>query len=1074
MRTRFYLPLALTILFTLNAGSAAARQNDADGFIDVPQDARFYDNVAAVKEKGLMTGISDTEFAPDSSVTRAMLASVLYRLSDEPGYGNEFAFDDVENSTWYEKPVLWAREADIMTGVSDSEFAPYGTITGEQLAAVLYRYSKYQGADDAETESLISDFAMSQDTVTRAELASVLVKASGFGTKLLSEPQKVRNGCDAAIAFIHDDGGKATGNWLNTVLPKYNINASVAIIGRSIDPEYNLNEPDNFEKWQTILKNSNGRMNFAVHSHGHRYLGETDDAESGIFPDGNEYSYEKGHMTKDIADERARINTMFPDERLLAFVKPGTAYPDGKKQVSDAAMDMIRQHYIAMRNTGGEVDTLPPEDIYSVKSLMGTSSDDYNDAEKNHTAGYWIKEMDRAIDSNGMLVYLFHNISDETEAKGNNTARSRVEMLLRAMQSRIDSGKIWNGKFDEIMQYTQEYNALTGVDAKNYPKQKRITVKVTDSISKIDTDITEGKFAGLDMFDYPVTVKVELPYDWEYAELTQEYNDRSEIIKPFTENGIRYIYANVVPDQKEAVICEAEQDKYISEIKVNDAVLAEFEPSKNYYKIVLPYQTQESPQITADNEKAEIQQAQLDENGEGSAFLTIGNYRYEIYFCTEKAEKEALLRIDTSNDDEKLTATKKIADYLGSIGITAELTDEKAYNELKSDYTNIEYCNSDDPDDLSFEFDDEGTEKSGDHMLRYNDFVLGYKENTNDKLVMTVHPEEKGDLQLETFKDQIEYLRMNNVKLVTSGYFYSDPMYVLAIGNSFSDDSVRRLREIAEADGVNIRSYSAYVAGRPLGSHYKAWIDETDYRIDVEGASKFEVLGTVHEYSTLKEIVSEYDWDYITLQGTTHYDSYDEGLWGVDAAETEKYWKTLKDGIIELKPGAKRLVNATWAPINELAAKVNNGMFADGVPDARGAYITALMPHEQTGADICSTEVRDDGGKAYIPVGVAVDHLLRNYDFPEYVTDENGKYDNSPETRGVYRDTVCHLTNNVGRVLAGLVWYEMLTGTPATENKYQRSTLSENDMAKLKAAAHYACRNYMNYDNIIAGGKSNQ
>ena len=42
--------------------------------------------------------------------------------------------------------------------------------------------------------------------------------------------------------------------------------------------------------------------------------------------------------------------------------------------------------------------------------------------------------------------------------------------------------------------------------------------------------------------------------------------------------------------------------------------------------------------------------------------------------------------------------------------------------------------------------------------------------------------------------------------------------------------------------------------------------------------------------------------------------------------------------------------------------------------------------------------------------------------------------DNSATTRGIYRDTTCHLTDNVGKVLAGLVWYEMITGFPATEN----------------------------------------
>ncbi len=322
--------LGLMIIFAAIHGSAFAAGSDPDAFSDVTPDAWFYNDVMTVKTKGLMAGISDTEFDPDSSVTRAMLASVLYRLSDEPDCGDvTLSFDDVQSGTWYEKPVAWTYGAGVMNGISDSKFAPDGAVTGEQLALALYRYSKHQGTDNSPT---VSDNLTPEDIITRAELASVLVKASNVGTRLISEPQPVKDGCAAAVAFMHDDGGKATGNWLNEILPKYNINASVTIIGKSIDPEYNTNEPDNFEKWQVILENSNGRMNFAVHSHGHRYLGETDEAESGVFQDGKEFSYEAGHMTKDIADERVRINKMFPNERLLAFVKPGTSYPEGKSR----------------------------------------------------------------------------------------------------------------------------------------------------------------------------------------------------------------------------------------------------------------------------------------------------------------------------------------------------------------------------------------------------------------------------------------------------------------------------------------------------------------------------------------------------------------------------------------------------------------------------------------------------------------------------------------------------------------------------------------------------------------------
>ncbi len=136
------------------------------------------------------------------------------------------------------------------------------------------------------------------------------------------------------------------------------------------------------------------------------------------------------------------------------------------------------------------------------------------------------------------------------------------------------------------------------------------------------------------------------------------------------------------------------------------------------------------------------------------------------------------------------------------------------------------------------------------------------------------------------------------------------------------------------------------------------------------------------------------------------------------------------------------------------------------MPDARGAFTAGIVERAQLGADIYSTEKRADGKGEYIPTAVAVDYLIRHYGFPEYEgeLDADNKYSNAPDSRGVYRDTTCHLTDNVGRVLAGLVWYEMITGTPATENNYTRTTLSNEDMEKIKDAAHYACVNYMSYD----------
>ena len=288
--------------------------------------------------------------------------------------------------------------------------------------------------------------------------------------------------------------------------------------------------------------------------------------------------------------------------------------------------------------------------------------------------------------------------------------------------------------------------------------------------------------------------------------------------------------------------------------------------------------------------------------------------------------------------------------------------------------------------------------------------------------------------------------------------FDSTPIYLLAIGNSFAMDSLSKLENIAKADGVNIRPYTANHSGRPLSGHYESWLGEkVDYQIRPGGS------GVTDNKLSMKDFIDLYDWDYITLQGTTHYSAYDEGLFG---ETSELMWTTLKDAVSENAPEAKRLVHATWTPINELSGRVNDGIFKNGVPDSSGAYLKALLEKNSFGAGIYSSETRPDGENVFIPTLVAVDYLIRHYGFPEYggELDETSSYDNSETTRCVYRDKTCHLTDNVGRVLAGLVWYETLTGIPATECRYTRSTLSDEDMEKIKAAAHYACENYMTYD----------
>lgn len=110
-------------------------------FIDVKKGAWYEDSVAYVVGKGIMVGVSDNTFAPSASVTRAMFAQILYRLSGSNDFYVSSPYEDVSIRVWYGKAVAWANANGIMSGYGKGRFGPNDSITREQLALTLYRFS---------------------------------------------------------------------------------------------------------------------------------------------------------------------------------------------------------------------------------------------------------------------------------------------------------------------------------------------------------------------------------------------------------------------------------------------------------------------------------------------------------------------------------------------------------------------------------------------------------------------------------------------------------------------------------------------------------------------------------------------------------------------------------------------------------------------------------------------------------------------------------------------------------------------------------------------------------------------
>lgn len=168
-------------------------------FKDVASTDWFAGSVKYVYENKLMLGVSDTEFAPKETMTRAMFATVLYRMAGSPSVdGLSVSFKDVKESSWAYNAIVWAYSEGVTKGVGSDMFAPEQSITREELVTMLHRYAdtpEISGELSFTDSASVSDWAQAavlwasqskivngyetgafgpSDTASHAEMAAVI------------------------------------------------------------------------------------------------------------------------------------------------------------------------------------------------------------------------------------------------------------------------------------------------------------------------------------------------------------------------------------------------------------------------------------------------------------------------------------------------------------------------------------------------------------------------------------------------------------------------------------------------------------------------------------------------------------------------------------------------------------------------------------------------------------------------------------------------------------------------------------------------------------------------------------
>ena len=176
-------------------------------FTDVPEGAWYEDAAAYVYKHGLMAGTSATAFAPDVTTSRAMIATILWRMAGSPVVNYAMNYTDVAQGQWCSEAIRWATSEGVVTGYGNGLFGTNDPITREQLATMLWRYAQTEGYDVSIGEDTnilsytdVADLSEYAIPAMQWAVGAGIINGTGDGSTLTPQGQATR--AQAAVMLM--------------------------------------------------------------------------------------------------------------------------------------------------------------------------------------------------------------------------------------------------------------------------------------------------------------------------------------------------------------------------------------------------------------------------------------------------------------------------------------------------------------------------------------------------------------------------------------------------------------------------------------------------------------------------------------------------------------------------------------------------------------------------------------------------------------------------------------------------------------------------------------------------------
>ena len=204
-----FLTMALALVLAVPAFAAVGDT----GFSDVDANAWYAEAVMYCKEHNLMAGPGNNQFAPESNLTRAQLATVLYRIEGIPAVTGTDAFTDTPDGAWYGDAVLWASQQELISGYGGGLFGPNDPVTREQMTTIFWRYAGSPTAGEASNYTDNASIAAYAVSAVNWASANNIVRPVSSGT---FAPKSNATRAQVADALMNYDRTKQTAPALGT------------------------------------------------------------------------------------------------------------------------------------------------------------------------------------------------------------------------------------------------------------------------------------------------------------------------------------------------------------------------------------------------------------------------------------------------------------------------------------------------------------------------------------------------------------------------------------------------------------------------------------------------------------------------------------------------------------------------------------------------------------------------------------------------------------------------------------------------------------------------------------------